>query len=91
MGIQQPSNQPVSVNPAAPTVYDVPALTGAKLFLDPQIEGYKARLGARLFVGGSVTDLKKNGALAPARLEVYDADGKLVHGQDGNLEKFGFT
>jgi len=76
---------------AAPSI-NLPDPRDSKLAVETVIQENKARIGARLTLAGTwVSALKKGGAKASARMEVVNAAGKVVHVQEGDLEKFGFT
>lgn len=71
---------------------DLPDPSKLALTIETKIEGTKAAIGLRVKSGNAaVSNIFKNDKPVPARLEVLNRDGKSVHAQRGDLEKFGFT
>lgn len=83
-----PERRPAEGVPAL----DVPDPSKLALTIETKIEGMKAAIGLRVKSGeAAVSNVLKSGKPVAARIEVLDRDGKPVHSQRGDLEKFGFT
>ncbi len=83
----------LSTRSGSPSFLEIPALNTFKLEVTNQPEEYNARIAANFTFGDGVRIgwYKKGTENVAVHLEVLDANGKVVHTQDGDLEKFGFT
>ncbi len=88
------ASENISTSAGSPTIIDIQTPRDLKLTLEAKRDEKtkKIGLGVRLMQGRFVAQAARKGdAPAPVHLAVYDSTGALVHSQDGDLEKLGFT
>jgi hypothetical protein len=77
-----------------PATSQIPRVDLSKLSyrIETKMEGRKARIGLQITAGkAEITAVQKDKKGASIKLEVLDKAGKVVHSQEGDAEKFGFT
>jgi len=78
--------------PAQAPILEMPDLGRLKLTVETKVEGHKARLGLRVKAGDVALDkVLKGGQPASCTMQVLNAEGKVLHTAQGDLDKFGFT